>query len=373
MSKPAARQGDMTTHGGVITIGNPTVLIGGQPAARMGDMHTCPLVSPGPVPHVGGPISMGSIGVMIGGSPAARVGDLATCTGPPDSIAMGCPTVLIGGVAGGGGAGAGGGGGGSGNAVAAEETSSADSGAGGGGGAGSEGDGDADAHFLDVSFVDKGGFPITGMSYKMKSPEGQESSGPMMGTIKQNVASTGNYDIDLVGIINANWSTERAKVGDSVTMSAEAVGIEEGTVAAVELCVYDPNFATRVLKSFPVPVSGNKIDKEWTVAIDSSYLQIQDEKVESAKYSAPLFFFKVRIGDNETRSGFLTVVDDIEFNLKDHEGNPLADRKYKLFTCTGEIREGQLDGSGHGEEKDVPAGRVRVYVDMKDDSFSGGS
>lgn len=99
MSKPAARLGDSTAHGGVITVGFPTVLIGGQPAARMGDMHTCPMVTPGvpPIPHVGGPIVMGSATVLIGGQPAARMGDQATCTGPPDVIVGGCPTVLIGG------------------------------------------------------------------------------------------------------------------------------------------------------------------------------------------------------------------------------------------------------------------------------------
>ena len=99
MSTPAARIGDATAHGGVITVGCPTVLIGGQPAARLGDMHTCPMVTPGtpPVPHVGGPITIGSATVLIGGMPAARVGDMATCTGPPDTIVPpGCPTVLIG-------------------------------------------------------------------------------------------------------------------------------------------------------------------------------------------------------------------------------------------------------------------------------------
>lgn len=68
------------------------------PAARVGDMHVCPMVTPGtpPVPHVGGPIlPPGGITVLIGGQPAARVGDMAVCVGPPDSIAMGSPTVLI--------------------------------------------------------------------------------------------------------------------------------------------------------------------------------------------------------------------------------------------------------------------------------------
>ncbi len=69
------------------------------PAARITDMHTCPMVNPGPVPHVGGPIlPPGESTVLIEGLPAARVGDMATCTGPPDTIAMGSATVLIGGM-----------------------------------------------------------------------------------------------------------------------------------------------------------------------------------------------------------------------------------------------------------------------------------
>jgi len=70
----------------------------GMPAARVGDMHACPMVT-GVVPHVGGPIlPPGGIPVLIGGMPAARVGDMVTCVGPPDVIALGSFTVLIGGL-----------------------------------------------------------------------------------------------------------------------------------------------------------------------------------------------------------------------------------------------------------------------------------
>jgi uncharacterized Zn-binding protein involved in type VI secretion len=71
-----------------------------QPAARLGDMHVCPMVTPGvpPIPHVGGPIALGCFTVLIGGQPAARATDMAVCVGPPDMIAMGSPTVLIGGM-----------------------------------------------------------------------------------------------------------------------------------------------------------------------------------------------------------------------------------------------------------------------------------
>ncbi len=68
-------------------------------AARVSDFHTCPMVNPGPVPHIGGPIlPPGCPTVLIGGQPAARVGDMATCVGPPDTIAVGSGTVLIGGM-----------------------------------------------------------------------------------------------------------------------------------------------------------------------------------------------------------------------------------------------------------------------------------
>ena len=64
-------------------------------AARITDMHICPMVN-GTVPHVGGLVlPPGSTNVMIGGLPAATAGDMCVCTGPPDSILMGSSTVLI--------------------------------------------------------------------------------------------------------------------------------------------------------------------------------------------------------------------------------------------------------------------------------------
>ena len=62
----------------------------GKPAARVGDMHTCPVP-----PHVGGPIITGSPNVFIGGLPAATVGSMCTCTGPPDTIVQGSSSVFI--------------------------------------------------------------------------------------------------------------------------------------------------------------------------------------------------------------------------------------------------------------------------------------
>ena len=91
---PAARILDPTGHPGLITgPGVPNVLIGGMPAAVVGDMHACtmpPVAGPDPP----SPIVKGSVNVLIGGRPAARMGDLSGCGAP---IVFGFPTVLIGG------------------------------------------------------------------------------------------------------------------------------------------------------------------------------------------------------------------------------------------------------------------------------------
>jgi uncharacterized Zn-binding protein involved in type VI secretion len=98
MGQPAARLGDMTSHGTPLAPGPgcPTVLIVGQPAWRArSDTHACPLVD-GLKPHVGGVVTVGSVTVMIGGFPAARQGDMVVEAGTPNAIAVGAPTVMIG-------------------------------------------------------------------------------------------------------------------------------------------------------------------------------------------------------------------------------------------------------------------------------------
>jgi uncharacterized Zn-binding protein involved in type VI secretion len=91
---PAARVGDPTGHPGTVTgPGVATVLVGGMPAAVVGDMHACSM-PPTAGPHPPTPFPLGSSTVMIGGRPALRMGDMAGCGAP---IVMGAPTVMVGG------------------------------------------------------------------------------------------------------------------------------------------------------------------------------------------------------------------------------------------------------------------------------------
>ncbi|HMO74208.1 MAG TPA: PAAR domain-containing protein [Sphingopyxis sp.] len=66
------------------------------PAARIGDHHVCPMVNPGPTPHVGGPVVKGQPNVLTVNMPQARVSDMCVCAGPPDIIVKGSATVLVG-------------------------------------------------------------------------------------------------------------------------------------------------------------------------------------------------------------------------------------------------------------------------------------
>jgi uncharacterized Zn-binding protein involved in type VI secretion len=93
---PAARSTDPTTHGTPLVGGSsPNVRIGKRPARRIVDVHSCPLTS-GTVPHTGGVVQGGSSHVRINRLPAVRQGDTITEAGPPNTITLGDPTVVIG-------------------------------------------------------------------------------------------------------------------------------------------------------------------------------------------------------------------------------------------------------------------------------------
>lgn len=91
---PSARVGDSTGHPGTVAgPGISTVLIGGMPAAVVGDNHACAM-PPTAGPHPPTPFAQGSTSVLIGGRPALRLGDVAGCGAP---IVAGATDVLIGG------------------------------------------------------------------------------------------------------------------------------------------------------------------------------------------------------------------------------------------------------------------------------------
>lgn len=372
MGNPAARCGDtaMTCNdpadmpiGKVIAAGN--VFINGMPAAKQNDTvvgvdtHIIMIPSPGgpvptPLPHpFNGKIMDGlSSSVKIGGMFAATVNSVARnmpshipqggpFQKPPGNeakIMMGSPNVMIGNGGGGGGGGGGG----------AEQKQEADS----------QAAEEKEGHFIHAKYVDKGGKPITGVDYTIKSPNGKESRGTLTGEIKRGGVPEGNHEIKLRAVTRAGWEKDQAESGEKVKLEIETAGFEDGTEAVIEIWMKDIDRADRKLETLRGnKTSGDRVKAEWVFG----YLDDEEEQESGPrKYSSPKFYFIVDIDGVRSRSGMLTFKDYIEIELKDKDGNPMKDEQYIVRFSNGEVRKGKLDGSGSAREENCPPVRHEV-------------
>lgn len=393
MGQPAARMTDPTAHGGMITLGFPMVLIGGMPAARMGDMHVCPMLTPGvpPIPHVGGPIILGSPMVLIGGQPAARMGDMLTCVGPPDSIIMGCPTVLIGG----GGSGSASGGGASGgaskggdasatqalsaevdsakkaiteivnsakevtNTVIDTMISAAASAVAGAATAFSDNTESStkEGFWVEYEFQDSAGNPVAGVAYDLTHPDSKHSAGSISsdGKIKRDAQQPGQSSVKLTNLNNAKWSKEIAKPGEKIKLSAAADGIKEGEPAIINIYRKDISGIEIKVKTSEAAVKSNKVEIE----IEND---LYDESDTSSKYTSAGYYFEVLSAGMKAVSDLLFIEDTLEIEFKDSDGNALSNAEYVLFLPNGKVESGNLDSNGYKKIDKIPAGKYSIRL-----------
>ena len=347
----------MTAHGGAIVAGYPTVLIGGMPAARLFDMHVCPMLTPGvpPIPHVGGPIMLGSAGVLIGGMPAARMGDMAMCVGPPDVIVLGCMTVLIGetmagaakppgpikvGL----------------NSAAAAQIAAATA---------LSDNKEASTkieHWVEFEFVDKAGKPISGVNYKFTDPDGKESEGVLRpnGRICRDALNAGQCQAQLFSVSNAKWSKDKANVGEKVKLSAVTEGFDSGTPALIQIYKRDIKGPDVLFKTVETQVQNNKIEVEWEYVVEDDKDAESPGGEEKGIYSAPEYYFEAIVGQAKGRSDLLEYKDWIEIELKDIEDRHIANAEYIVILESGEVRKGKLDSQGQKKIEKVPPVRWKV-------------
>ena len=126
------------------------------------------------------------------------------------------------------------------------------------------------------------------------------------------------------------------------------------------LDIKDSNFADRLLKTIETTVDGDEIEEEWELQVDQDLLGTQDDKARKKRYSSPYFYFLVKAGGLEQKSGLLKYKDWIDIKLEDEEGNALGNRPYVVRLPNGEIREGTLDDNGEAQEEQLPPGRSTV-------------
>ena len=348
MSQPAARLGDPTAHGGAITSGNPTVLIGGQPAATVGDLHVCPMCSPGP--HVGGPVMVGAPTVLIGGRPAARMGDPCTCAAPaPDVILAGCPTVLIGGASGAASPGA---------AAAAASAHGATA------SPGTPGLG-ATARplspWVGVGYRDAAGRPVAGWRYRAEGGrrrDGQVGSGGQVWL--DALAGSGAVDVGLVGVYGCRWDRGEARVGEAVGMGARCVGVADGAPATFEVWRETASATGAASRAKVWEVAGAV--RGGRVEADEPFVFEWSEGEDRLDFgAAPAYVVEV-VADytHRARGGRLTLQTWFAFGLDDERGKPVANEPYAVRFADGSVLEGRLDRAGHARVDDVPAAVTAV-------------
>ena len=354
MSQPAARLGDPTAHGGVVTVGSPNVLINGQPAATVGDLHVCPMCSPGP--HVGGPILAGSPTVLVNGKPLARMGDACACAAPaPDVILAGSPNVLVGGAS---------------AAASPGAAAAAASAHGATAQLGTPGLG-ATARplspWVGVAYLDAQGRPLAPWRYHADA--GNAARDGLLGSGAQVWldALGAEPTVTLVGAYGCRWSRDEARVGDEVTLTVQTEGVPDGAPVrfTVERLAVAPGGGVErtPVAEFDGTVRSDRAeaDRPFSFVWDPAPTE-GDPSV--APVGAPPTYTATTVVDHLhlARSGPLRFQDWIEFEAVDTDDRPLARRPYVLRLASGEVRTGTTDGQGAARVERVPPGDHTVEV-----------
>lgn len=237
-------------------------MVGKMPAAAMGDMHLCPMATPGtpPIPHVGGPITLGSTGVFIGKKPAGRLGDLSVCVGPPSSVLMGCPTVMIGEVSSGSQAGS------AGSAAAAAAASTK--------GPKSvnrlepppKAPDPAQAQSIEVSFTDASGRPLPAVWFRLEDPDGRESlcTTDMRGEFRRGGCRRGAFKIEVPTLSQARFSNDAIRPGDRVKLQVDCTGFGDGTEVHFRIEAMSADGMEAFIGTRAAKVRRGRAEVEWS-------------------------------------------------------------------------------------------------------------
>lgn len=361
MGKPAARLTDMTAHGGAITgPGVPTVLIGKMPAATMGDMHVCPMVTPGvpPIPHVGGPITLGSTGVFIGKKPAARMGDMAVCVGPPSSIVLGCMTVMIGEAGSGSQAGS--------AAAAAAAAATSTNGV-------KKVDAikfeqkessPTEAYEIRAMVKDKGGRPLSGVRYRIEDPDGKVIKGATTADgsiVHGGYSKKGSFKVVIVAFGEVKFSKDPIEIAKEVAISAP-VDAEDGARGFYFVNLVGNDGSRTFVDQLDSKVSGKKLEAKWILDADRwRSLFVQNKGINVVGVEA------VAMVDEAIAVSKVVPLDlSYDITVKDHKGQAMADQEVEIAQPDGQMKKIKTDGSGKVKLKASAGGRAKFASHPKE-------
>lgn len=260
---PVARVGDATVHGGAIVQGDPTLLVDGMPVATVGSMHVCPMVNPGtpPPPHVGGPVTQGVPWFTVNGRAVATVGCVCVCCGPPDVIAMGSPSLVVG---------SGStkhdrvGGSGSSPRISSSACSAAVA------TRPQPEEAVRDSCCLSVQVTDSGAKAAAAASYATSGPGVSRRSGflPGNGHMQRSLPQEVETTFTVPAIYGARWSCREIEAGEEVTVTARVLGTEDGSPATVRVYSVSASRGAALIRVIETSVTGDEISASLAVSVD---------------------------------------------------------------------------------------------------------
>jgi hypothetical protein len=293
---------------------------------------------------------LGSTGVFIGKKPAARMGDMAVCVGPPSTVVLGCMTVMIGEAGSGSQAG---------SAASASAAQSASM----------KGPKSVAAmapppyqttqtqnHFVDVLVQDKKKKPLSGLVYKLKDPLGVQIPGATSprGKIRhEGYAAAGSYEVQILSLANAKWSTSKVEFGKPVDLSVDCDGIEDGTDMVFHLTAEIDGKQKVWFSSLPSVIQGKKGKTTWSM--DDAQL-----KILMAAHVGEItgVAFLAVCQNAAAASGNLEIEAERIYVFKDRRGLPVKDTEFMVQTSSGKMQKKKTDQEG---KIDLGKGRVGYH------------
>jgi hypothetical protein len=214
--------------------------------------------------------------------------------------------------------------------------------------------------WIDCSFVDGAGLPLSGVAFRLTLPDGTTFEGALCGdgAIRRDVPEAGRYEVQLIEVFDAVWSSTRVRAGEAVGMSATTTGFDDGTPVVFTIyhrCARTADAVADVLQS---SVRAGCAEAQWLRAPASS-VALPDEP---PAHDTLDFYFEVAVGKQVARSGRLEVIDDLSIHLTRPDGSAAAGGTYVAQLPGGGLRTGRLDADGRALERDVTPGQARVVL-----------
>ncbi len=163
-----------------------------------------------------------------------------------------------------------------------------------------------------------------------------------------------------VKISNVKWDKDTVHRGEILKLTADVKNFPTGADALVQIFEYDAEGAHDLVTRFPAIVKNDKIETFWEFEFKGNVKDIPRHEESESGYLPPKFFFRVNLLDVYKDSGFVEFKDFIRIELKDGDGNPIPNEKYKIYLPDGSVREGTLDDQGTALEENIPAGETVV-------------